>query len=285
MAQLRLSISDIEFSDDEAEPIMLDSLSRFTVPNLSKLKLSIMAEEDEEEAKESIFMSSMERKIAQSTRAVSKVNYKFPKMSSPLTRPVNLDELLTGNIDEGFIESEWKALGKIANAPEMDKIAYHPSPKVAKNRNRYGLVLPNSNTRVKLKKSPFPDQNLDYINANFISDSLYSTPRQYIATQAPIEESIADFWCMVAEQHVSMIVMLTQCIETNKEKSVAYWPSEINVEMSVCGGRKIILLGENNITNSSGCIIAKLRRIRLKHAVSLLFVHLNFTVFIILFLI
>ncbi|WAR09329.1 PTPRB-like protein, partial [Mya arenaria] len=51
--------------------------------------------------------------------------------------------------------------------------------------------------------------------------------REYIATQGPLPGTIDDFWRMVWEQNVMMIVMLTQCKEGNKVKCEMYWPDTV----------------------------------------------------------
>jgi receptor-type tyrosine-protein phosphatase C len=45
------------------------------------------------------------------------------------------------------------------------------------------------------------------VNASFING--YQQPKQFIAAQAPTVASIADFWQMVFEQNITLVVMLT----------------------------------------------------------------------------
>ncbi|WAR09003.1 PTPRQ-like protein, partial [Mya arenaria] len=52
----------------------------------------------------------------------------------------------------------------------------------------------------------------------------YTSPREYIATQGPIQATFDDFWRMVWEQNVDMIVMLTKLVENGRIKCDKYWP-------------------------------------------------------------
>jgi len=76
---------------------------------------------------------------------------------------------------------------------------------------------------VKLNKTK--DDDNDYINASFING--YSTPNMYIASQGPNEASVNDFWKMIWEQEVPVIVMVTNLIERSKKKCHQYWPSSV----------------------------------------------------------
>lgn len=70
--------------------------------------------------------------------------------------------------------------------------------------------LIDDKTRVILK--PIDDiEGSDYINANFIG-----LDKQYIAAQAPVPDAIVDFWRMILEYKVSIIVMLTKDYEGTK---------------------------------------------------------------------
>nr|KAG5686527.1 hypothetical protein BaRGS_012208 [Batillaria attramentaria] len=77
------------------------------------------------------------------------------------------------------------------------------------------------------------DQGSDYINANYIPlmQSLvcmqgYTRDDEYIATQGPLHSTMNDFWRMVWEHRVPIIVMLTQTVERGQIKCEKYWPSE-----------------------------------------------------------
>ncbi|XP_071112546.1 tyrosine-protein phosphatase 10D-like [Haliotis cracherodii] len=94
-------------------------------------------------------------------------------------------------------------------------------------RNRYVNILPFDHTRVKLRSLADDDEDdTDYINANYIPG--YNSPREFIATQGPMTGTVADFWRMIWEQDVNIIIMLSDLMEKGKPKVDRYWPLIIN---------------------------------------------------------
>ncbi|XP_034948424.1 receptor-type tyrosine-protein phosphatase F isoform X3 [Chelonus insularis] len=91
-----------------------------------------------------------------------------------------------------------------------------------RKKNRYTDVLPYDFSRVKLNIID-NDPNTDYINASFIKG--FSGMEEYIACQGPKEETTYDFWRMIDQYDVKIIVMLTQLVEKNKEKCHQYFPT------------------------------------------------------------
>ncbi|KAL4233225.1 hypothetical protein ACF0H5_007909 [Mactra antiquata] len=91
-------------------------------------------------------------------------------------------------------------------------------------KNRYINIIPFDHSRVKLSCMD-EDDSSDYINANYLPG--YTYKREYIACQGPIPGTIDDFWKMVWEQNVSIVVMLTLCKEGQKVKCEQYWPDVI----------------------------------------------------------
>ncbi|KAJ3614291.1 hypothetical protein NHX12_017865 [Muraenolepis orangiensis] len=82
-------------------------------------------------------------------------------------------------------------------------------------KNRYSDVLCLDQSRTS-----------DYINASFMDG--YKRSNAYIATQGPLPKTYEDFWRMVWEQMVLLIVMTTRVVERGRVKCGQYWPLEEN---------------------------------------------------------
>lgn len=87
------------------------------------------------------------------------------------------------------------------------------------NKNRYNNIWPFEHSRVKLEGVTRND--CDYFNANYVKASL--SHKRYISTQAPIPATFNDFWNVVWQQDVRVIVMLTAEQEGAQVKAHNYW--------------------------------------------------------------
>jgi len=90
-------------------------------------------------------------------------------------------------------------------------------------KNRYTDVLCYDHTRVMLAESDKEPMS-DYIHANFVDG--YKQKNAFISTQGPLPHTCADFWRMVWEQQVLVIVMTTKVFECGKIKCEQYWPPD-----------------------------------------------------------
>uniref|UniRef100_A0A8C5BYT4 Tyrosine-protein phosphatase non-receptor type 9 n=1 Tax=Gadus morhua TaxID=8049 RepID=A0A8C5BYT4_GADMO len=76
-------------------------------------------------------------------------------------------------------------------------------------KNRYSDVLCLDQSRVRLSElCDDEDETTDYINASFMDG--YKRSNAYIATQGPLPKTFEDFWRLVWEQMVLLIVMTTR---------------------------------------------------------------------------
>ncbi|CAL8331678.1 unnamed protein product [Merluccius merluccius] len=92
-------------------------------------------------------------------------------------------------------------------------------------KNRYSDVLCLDQSRVRLcELCDDEDETSDYINASFMDG--YKRSNAYIATQGPLPKTFEDFWRMVWEQTVLLIVMTTRVVERGRVKCGQYWPLE-----------------------------------------------------------
>ncbi|XP_038077386.1 receptor-type tyrosine-protein phosphatase N2-like [Patiria miniata] len=118
------------------------------------------------------------------------------------------------------ITKEWEALCRYEPDVSSTKVG---ALAINAPKNRYQNVLPYDHTRVLLNDSTNALSS-DYINASTIADADPRNPA-YIATQAPLSSTIADFWQMVWEQGAVVIVNLTPMTDADTVHTL-YWPSE-----------------------------------------------------------
>ncbi|TRY87071.1 hypothetical protein DNTS_009158 [Danionella cerebrum] len=97
-------------------------------------------------------------------------------------------------------------------------------------KNRYKDIVPFDHSRVKLSLIT-STSDTDYINASFIKG--FSGSKAYIATQGPLPNTILDFWRMLWEYNVQVVVMACREFEMGRKKCERYWP-DLKAEVFVC---------------------------------------------------
>ncbi|XP_069731983.1 tyrosine-protein phosphatase non-receptor type 22 [Phaenicophaeus curvirostris] len=122
---------------------------------------------------------------------------------------------------EEFVE-EFLKLKRQSTKYRVDKIYPATAAEQPENikKNRYKDILPFDHSRVELSLIT-SDADSDYINANFIK-GVYG-PKAYIATQGPLPTTVIDFWRMIWEYKVLVLVMACMEFEMGKKKCERYW--------------------------------------------------------------
>ncbi|KAB1278644.1 Tyrosine-protein phosphatase non-receptor type 18 [Camelus dromedarius] len=90
-------------------------------------------------------------------------------------------------------------------------------------KNRYKDVVPYDQTRVSLSLLQ-EEGHGDYINGNFIRGT--DGRRAYIATQGPLPHTLLDFWRLIWEFGVKVVLMACRETENGRKKCERYWAQE-----------------------------------------------------------
>ncbi|XP_038219096.1 tyrosine-protein phosphatase 69D isoform X3 [Zerene cesonia] len=124
--------------------------------------------------------------------------------------------------DYGF-QKEFELLQML---PECfpDRTTHASEARENQAKNRYPDIKAYDQTRVKL--SPIDGvPGSDYINANYVMG--YKERKKFICAQGPTDTTVNDFWRMIWEHGLELIVMLTNLEEYSKVKCSKYWPDEV----------------------------------------------------------
>ncbi len=159
-----------------------------------------------------------------------------------------------------LLEKEWKELNDY-----QEKQSSHLTISIARcypNKNRYQDLLPYDQTRVCLQNNTNNNNNNnnklnsdDYINATLIGQ-LNSAAAEFAAdhhnphfiiTQAPLQNEIYNFWLMIMEQQIELIVCL--CRDSELNNSQHYWPLDKQTALNI-NSLKISLLSFKQTSHS-----------------------------------
>lgn len=101
--------------------------------------------------------------------------------------------------------------------------------------------------RIKLKGRTKPET--DYINASEMQCQLPDSTddsdvfKKYIAAMGPLKETVNDFWYMIQQMLVHVIIMATELKDKKKELCYQYWPKNEGDELNVGDGVVTFLPG------------------------------------------
>ncbi|XP_069873806.1 tyrosine-protein phosphatase non-receptor type 23 isoform X2 [Dipodomys merriami] len=161
-------------------------------------------------------VDAAEGRRPQALRLIERDPYERPERLRRLQQELDAFRGQLG--DAAALDAAWRELQE---AQELD--ARGRSIAIARCyslKNRHQDVMPYDGNRVVLRSGKD-----DYINASCVQGlSPYCPP--LVATQAPLPGTAADFWLMVHEQKVAVIVMLVSEAEMEKQKVARYFPTE-----------------------------------------------------------
>ncbi|XP_064604799.1 tyrosine-protein phosphatase non-receptor type 12-like [Liolophura sinensis] len=128
----------------------------------------------------------------------------------------------TDQFDEDGFSRHFRELRSLGMAHREDKKFPAEEGKKDENikKNRYKDILPFDATRVTLQPKP-GEPGSDYINANFVRGA--NGKKAYIASQGPLPHTVQDFWRMLWEYKIEVVVMVCQEVEAGKPKCERYW--------------------------------------------------------------
>ncbi|RVE48717.1 hypothetical protein evm_006611 [Chilo suppressalis] len=146
----------------------------------------------------------------------------------PDVPPIPRDQLAAAyaerqaDCDYGF-QKEFELLQML---PECfpDRTTHASEARENQPKNRYPDIKAYDQTRVKLSQIDSITGS-DYINANYVSG--YRDRKLFICAQGPTDTTVNDFWRMIWEHGLELIVMLTNLEEYSKVKCSKYWPDEV----------------------------------------------------------
>uniref|UniRef100_A0A0K0EWG6 Protein-tyrosine phosphatase n=1 Tax=Strongyloides venezuelensis TaxID=75913 RepID=A0A0K0EWG6_STRVS len=158
-----------------------------------------------------------------------------------------LDEFSTYILDLDIPGLKKEYVNEIATIiPKPDEIkAFLKFQALRKNRNFTAPCYDHS--RVILKEAATEDT---YVNASYVNT--LDGRKRYICAQAPLDNTVADFWRMIIQENVEVIVMLCEFVEGSKKKCSEYVPLVVGKsicfdDMAVHLIKREILKKDNNV--------------------------------------
>ncbi|XP_069703999.1 receptor-type tyrosine-protein phosphatase S-like isoform X2 [Periplaneta americana] len=98
-----------------------------------------------------------------------------------------------------------------------------PSAEKFKSKNRSQKIVPGASGRTFISRYPYDDMNSDYINAVLVDG--FRIKDQFIATQFPLPSTVADFWRLIVEKNVSLVVVLNE-VDLEIKNVCKFWPTK-----------------------------------------------------------
>jgi len=133
---------------------------------------------------------------------------------------INKLEQLSADTKMSGFEREWKILNNVSPIPSKSSCNIAAlSDNMPKNRSQNACILPADNSLVRLFTIE-DDESTSYINAVYVDG--YKQRDAFILAQAPLKNTICDFWRMLCEHKSASVVLL--CSMDEGEDFEKFWP-------------------------------------------------------------
>lgn len=161
-----------------------------------------------------------------------------------------IDHLITGSLCKSISITHWPLLEKqfklATSFRAKDFNVISALKPCNKGKNRSLNLIPLESHRVHITpRSPGTDGS-DYINATFFPG--FNQLKEFIVTQHPVNETIADFWQMVWDHNAITIVVLSSIID--EKEFPQFWPEK--EDETDHGSFKVKLMEETTMYQETG---------------------------------
>lgn len=160
-----------------------------------------------------------------------RANHHQHRSLNTVSKPPDLPPIQRENLPQAYVDrhkdSDYGFQHEFELLPDRftDRTSRSGDMKENVFKNRYPDIKCYDQTRVKLSTLNGMVGS-DYINANFVIG--YKERKKFICAQGPMDSTVTDFWRMIWEQHLEIIIMLTNLEEYNKTKCAKYWPERVS---------------------------------------------------------
>lgn len=157
----------------------------------------------------------------------------------------SLKSSIASSIDSGVFKPNTNPFSHEPNSANTGNFPKKlASPSTAKR------IATNSTVSTPLNSKSPKDSTSDYFNASYISPK--GSSNRYIATQGPLPDTFADFWHVVWDKKIPLIIMLTAETEGGHVKCHTYWTDgiygKLKLEMVSQKEVKLSDKSENTVT-------------------------------------
>ncbi|TKR59729.1 hypothetical protein L596_029361 [Steinernema carpocapsae] len=212
----RIEVGVMSSSTKQAKQMKHDSVEQ---SSKKKKKRAIQHAEKTGESKES---KSTSKSVLQSQRSVAAVTKtkEVTKTERDVYSPETKEKM------RGFVEkvTQGGVHALRLQYAELKPFVPPDNAKTASDANptkcRYKDVGCMDKTRIVLKWPP--ENKNDFVHANKVTHKLLDNT--FICCQGPMDATVPDFWRMIWQERVKLIIMLCRCEELGKEKCAQYWP-------------------------------------------------------------